>query len=299
MNSLTVKGKQPFMGKEIPIVLGGFGPDQKCVCDKTIAEIHGMETKNVRARVTDNIKRFREDVDFIDLKNAAYRASNFTICSQLSYSKAEISRADHIYILSERGYGKLIKIMDTDQAWDIYENLQDQYFELRDGDKTESLSDPTENMLASAKLKNSEARKASLYVKMANNPSLTDKQRQLLLCYGAKELNDGIEVFPLPKSQKGYSATEIGGMFGITAQAVGIIANSNGLKVDEYGELRKDKSKYGPTEVDNFYYFDSAIPVFKPLAEKWKADHEKKSSRGIVSSSVPSVDQQNRSYQIP
>lgn len=280
MNSLTVKGKQPFMGKEIPVVLGGFGPDQKCICDKTIAEIHGMRIADVRRRISDNISHFRENIDYIDLVKGVRETHTLELLKNLGYSQQSIVQADHIYILSERGYGKLIKIMDTDQAWNIYENLQDQYFELRDGaNGTAQLPDPMKKMLASAKLKNSEARKASLYVKMADSPSLTDKQRQLLLCYGAKELNDGMDVFPLPKTKKGYSAAEIGGMFGITAQAVGLIANANGLKVDEYGELRKDKSKFGPKEVDNFYYFDSVIPVFKPLAEKWKADHAKKSHK--------------------
>ena len=58
MNDLTVNGKQNFMGKEIPIVLGGFGEGKKCICDKTIAEIHGMREPDVRRRITDNIKRF-------------------------------------------------------------------------------------------------------------------------------------------------------------------------------------------------------------------------------------------------
>ena len=39
-NSLQISGKQNFMGKDIPVVLGGFGPDRKCISDKTIAEIH-------------------------------------------------------------------------------------------------------------------------------------------------------------------------------------------------------------------------------------------------------------------
>ena len=68
MNEIKVTGKQEFMGLDIPVVLGGFGEGKKCISDKTIAEIHGMETWNVRARITDNIKRFKENADYIDLK---------------------------------------------------------------------------------------------------------------------------------------------------------------------------------------------------------------------------------------
>lgn len=44
----------------------------------------------------------------------------------------QISKSEHIYILSERGYAKLIKIMDTDLAWVIHDKLIDEYFELRE-----------------------------------------------------------------------------------------------------------------------------------------------------------------------
>lgn len=60
------------MGKEIPVVLGGFGEGKKCICDKTIAEIHSMNTFDVRRRITDNIKRFKENIDFIDLKEGMH-----------------------------------------------------------------------------------------------------------------------------------------------------------------------------------------------------------------------------------
>jgi len=56
------------MDKEIPVVLGGFGQDAKCICDKTVAELHDMEAFNVRARISNNLERFTENVDYIDLK---------------------------------------------------------------------------------------------------------------------------------------------------------------------------------------------------------------------------------------
>lgn len=58
MDGLTVRGNQNFMGIEIPVVLGGFGADKKCMCDKTIAEIHGMREPDIRRRINDSIDRF-------------------------------------------------------------------------------------------------------------------------------------------------------------------------------------------------------------------------------------------------
>ena len=65
---LTIQGRQRFMGKEIPVVLGGFGEGKRCVSDKTIAEIHKMEPKHVRERISQNINRFKKSVDYIDIK---------------------------------------------------------------------------------------------------------------------------------------------------------------------------------------------------------------------------------------
>ena len=132
MNEIIVRGTQNFMGMEIPVVEGGFGKSKRCLTDKTIAEIHGMQPKNVRARITDNLKRFKEDVDYIDLKAAYDTSNNLEILQSLGYSKMQISKAEHIYLLSERGYAKLIKIMDTDLAWEIHDKLIDEYFTMRE-----------------------------------------------------------------------------------------------------------------------------------------------------------------------
>ncbi len=60
MNDIRVTGKQEFMGLDIPVVLGGFGDGKKCISDKTIAEIHGMEMRNVRARITSTLKGLKK-----------------------------------------------------------------------------------------------------------------------------------------------------------------------------------------------------------------------------------------------
>ena len=73
------------------------------------------ENKNVRARIKDNILRFKEGIDFIDIKGA-YDTSTL---ESFGYSKQSISQSSNIFILSERGYSKLIKIMDTYLSWEI------------------------------------------------------------------------------------------------------------------------------------------------------------------------------------
>lgn len=132
---LVVKGKMDFMGIDIPVVSGGFGEDKMCVSDKTIAEIHGTTTSEIRKAINRNVKRFKDGIDYIDLKIVRNLVTD-NLLEQLSYSKMQIGKAEHIYILSERGYAKLIKIMDDDTSWDVHDKLVDNYFNMKEKLKT-------------------------------------------------------------------------------------------------------------------------------------------------------------------
>lgn len=129
-NKIQVTGKQTFMGMEIPVIEGGFGEDCKCVTDKTISEIHDVPTREIRRLVKDHLTRFRNGIDYIDLKDVDIAHNN--LLNNVGYSTMEVSKAKNIFLLSERGYAKLIKIMDSDKAWEIHDQLIDEYFSMRE-----------------------------------------------------------------------------------------------------------------------------------------------------------------------
>ena len=149
MNELAVKGKQEFMGKEIPIIYGGFGEGQKVVLARDIAEIHNTELKAINQNINRNIKRFRENVDIIDLKTQSLPVTEL---EQLGFTKQSVANSKNIYLLSERGYAKLIKIMDTDLAWEIHDKLIDEYFQLREQKEQEQQTLLTDTRYAEALL---------------------------------------------------------------------------------------------------------------------------------------------------
>lgn len=278
MSDLKVTGKQTFMGQEIPVVLGGFGENQRCVADITIAEIHSMEVFNIRARLTDNIKRFVEGVDILDLCTVIREANSsaeikniMDLLNILGYSNQQITKAEHIYILSQRGYLKLIKIMDSDLAWDIYEKLVDEYFTLREEKKQAKQkvveSDGVKAKLAEAKLNNSKARLASLYLKIGDN-ALTPTYQQIMYSK-ATEVLAGELLLPLPKMERQtFTAGEIGERLGISANKVGHLSNENGLKNDEYGQWVHDKAKNCDKQIKTFRYYENVIPVLQELLDK-------------------------------
>ncbi|MCI8285426.1 MAG: toxin Bro [Firmicutes bacterium] len=122
--------------------------------------------------------------------------------------------------------------------------------------------------LANAKLMNAKTRMSNQFLKLANVKTLSKEYKNILVAKAAEVLA-GEPVISLPKSeQKTYSAKEIGEMFGISANMVGRIANTNGLKVSEYGEYYRSKSEHSSKEVDTWVYFDSVIPIFAELLGK-------------------------------
>ena len=123
-------GRQMFMGVEIPIVEGGFGDGCKCITDKTVSEIHEIKVIHVRELINKNINRFKEGIDYIDLKRIDQ--TDTLDLTTLGYAKQSITQAKNIYLLSERGYSKVIKIMDTDKAWEVHDHLMDEYFSMRE-----------------------------------------------------------------------------------------------------------------------------------------------------------------------
>lgn len=129
MNELKVTGKQSFMGIDIPIIEGGFGEDKRIVTAKTVSEIHGTRLADVNATIKRMIdkKRLKESVDYLDCLSETVSLRNFAEELGLIGS----NRTQNVFVLSERGYTKLIKAMDDDKSWEVMDEFVDSYFEMR------------------------------------------------------------------------------------------------------------------------------------------------------------------------
>lgn len=126
MESIIIEGNQNFMGKEIPIISGGFGIGCKVISTPQIAIIHNRELKDVNKGIKRLIERnrFKISVDYLDIKGDCE-----VPLSEFGWNGRNIANA---FILSERGYSKLIKYMDDDKSWDIHDRLIDEYFAMRE-----------------------------------------------------------------------------------------------------------------------------------------------------------------------
>ena len=137
MKELMVKGTQTFLGKEIPVIEGGFGEDQKVMLAKTIADIHGMKLFIVNELINNNIDEFDFGIDILDLKNN----EDFAILAKDNgiLTQNALNASANIYLLSEQGYMALVNLMRTEKAKEIRKQLRREYFAMRKVIKENSL----------------------------------------------------------------------------------------------------------------------------------------------------------------
>ncbi|MDM5195493.1 ORF6C domain-containing protein [Bacillus hominis] len=128
-NELHILGKQNIAGYEFTGIEGGFSKDGKAMLAKEIAEIHGKELKHINLRINENRSRFKDDIDIVDLRGTKFEVG---LADHNILSKMMISKSKNIYLLSERGYAKLLKILEDDKAWELYDRFVDGYFNMRE-----------------------------------------------------------------------------------------------------------------------------------------------------------------------
>ncbi|WP_205427961.1 phage antirepressor KilAC domain-containing protein [Clostridium botulinum] len=127
MEQLKINGLVEIEGMKFHSIEGGFGEGKRCILVKDIADIHNRNLFKLNELINNNRKRFKDSIDIIDFLNPSQGYRDFAKENNLIGS----NRTKNVYLLSERGYSKLLKIMDDDFAWEKYDDLVDNYFNMR------------------------------------------------------------------------------------------------------------------------------------------------------------------------
>ncbi|WP_347786937.1 ORF6N domain-containing protein [Levilactobacillus brevis] len=136
MNQIKVIGHEHIGQYEFTGIEGGFGKDKRAMTVKDIAQVHETTVGRINELINRNRKRFKDGVDIIDLKQGDFAI----VLNESGFTQNQINAAKNIYLLSERGYSKLLKILEDDTAWEIYDQLVDNYFNMRSQLDTTRLS---------------------------------------------------------------------------------------------------------------------------------------------------------------
>lgn len=105
-------------------------------------------------------------------------------------------------------------------------------------------------------------------------PSLSQDAKQVIYANLVNPIA-GNDVIPLPILEyKLYEAGQVGSMLNISANKVGRIANSLGIKTEEYGQTVLGQSRYSGKQVSTFLYNDKGIEAIKnALTETIETTH--------------------------
>ena len=111
-----------------------------------LADFYGTDINNIQQNYTRNKSRFIEGKHFF--KIVGQELNNFVTDLK---SVANFSKVRSLILWTERGAARHAKMLETDQAWDVFEQLEDAYFScavqqqrrapVADGDKRSTKHD--------------------------------------------------------------------------------------------------------------------------------------------------------------
>lgn len=260
MNSLVkINGIASVGNMKFHEIEGGFGENKPSMLVKEIAGIHNQPLGEINRRINENRKHFIDGKDVIDLKGTE---SVMALTHNEIYTQNAVNRSENIYILSERGYAKLLKIMDDNLAWEKYDQLVDGYFQMRQTIKEApeaitKLKAEASAQRARAMFLNAKTRAFKTIKSIGNDKNLSAVAYQL---YGLSTIENilGEKVGQAPGIGKLFTATEIANSVGdgCSKAKVGKMAKAQNMQTDpsEYGIWALDKSPYSSKQIRSFRY---------------------------------------------
>lgn len=127
---MKIDGLQKFGGYEVTVVETNQKLNQRLVLVKEVAQIHNTLLRRVNELINDNKHRFN-NLDLIDVKGD--KQIEKTLVDNGIYSKQSVSNSKSIYLLSERGYIKLVSMManDNEKKWEVMDKFVEEYFAMK------------------------------------------------------------------------------------------------------------------------------------------------------------------------
>lgn len=202
----------------------------------------------------------RNSIEKILERNSYLKNKEFSVTDKMSGTDGKYYNTR---IFTEDGIYEITMLAKTEKAKEFRAWVRALLKSLRKGETKIVGMTEYQRMMASTRAENARIRKAQILERLSNQYEGT--YRQVLQAYATKELT-GEYLLPLPElPQKTYSATELGKKLGVSANKIGILANQNHLKTDEYGSWFNDKSRSSSKEIQSFRYYENAIPVLQKL----------------------------------
>ncbi|EEE5063417.1 ORF6N domain-containing protein [Salmonella enterica subsp. houtenae] len=128
---IAVETLSPILHNQIPVVT-----------TELLAILYGTDPHSITKNHRSNADRFVAGKHFFKLEGADLKAFK----NKVTDSDLVASRAKHLILWTERGAARHAKMLETDQAWEVFEKLEDCYFSQKQPATTRQV-EPAVDML--------------------------------------------------------------------------------------------------------------------------------------------------------
>ena len=135
--------------------------DQRILTTEQLAEVYGTEANNIKNHVNNHKEQFAEGKHYYLLKGEVLRQFKREVND---IDLAVAPNVNQLYLWTERGASRHCKILDTEKAWEQFDNLEDTYFRVKEQPKLCGQMDAAERK---AKLDRSEAMRLNALSRLA------------------------------------------------------------------------------------------------------------------------------------
>ncbi|CAQ85192.1 MULTISPECIES: ORF6N domain-containing protein [Photorhabdus] len=126
-NQISAQSLQAIIHNSIPVIT-----------TELLAQLYETSTNNIKVNHSRNTQRFVEGKHYFKVIGKALKDLRVTL------SNLQISPKTRSLILwTERGAARHAKMLDTDKAWDVFEALEDFYFNQKEGEFLGKETSPT------------------------------------------------------------------------------------------------------------------------------------------------------------
>lgn len=114
------------MSKLMPIEL----KNQRIILTENLAEQYGTEIVRIQQNYLRNKERFVEGKHFYKLQGEELKQF------KTDYLKDSSLKINSLMLWTEKGAARHAKILDTDEAWEVFEELEETYFRIKENKPT-------------------------------------------------------------------------------------------------------------------------------------------------------------------
>ncbi len=168
------------------------------ITTELLAQLYGTDVDNIRQNFNRNTERFIEGKHFFKLTGEQLKEFRLSVTN----CHAQISnKTRYLTLWTERGAARHAKMLDTDQAWEVFEKLEDCYF----GKQPEPIKNPRLQLrnIIHAIAKGDRQTYSNLYNRLYRKFQVTSyKDLNDAQCLMAVEFMKSIEGEYIPKNEQ-------------------------------------------------------------------------------------------------